>query len=289
MFLTTVGGVFDVYVSAADIVAREDPNDMSYWISLKPGAEAELLLEAKRTAFTDAERRFFDGSYSLAPLEDKIRAYGHSLLLEKKRRDQLGIAESGGNHHTQQLALELPDDLTRDYSTFTVQQLRERCRERGLPVSGVKASLLERVEADVRSQVKEIEEEASSLTETTRRDGNGGGGVIEALPQIPQRHGWPPMVPEDVARHLEDLVVEFLRASGGKASSRNVGRFLAANKSSDGQAPSALQELKASYGSLVNFVQERSEVFEKSDDLADLEGKFAFSVKLLSKDSAATK
>jgi len=241
-FLGMVGHMFSI----DDSSSNDDPDDNSFWIELQPNAEAELSLEAKQTVFTDAEKHFFDQTYSLQHLEDRNRAYGHTLLLlrqEQHRQDEpmrRQLLHSGRP--------ELPEDLARDYSTCTVAQLKERCRERGLPVSGVKAELLERVELDKKEQIEAFESRS--------RD------------SAPLDHGWPPMVPEETIRHLEDLVVEYVKVRGGNANSRDVGRYLAANTSSAGSSreakTSALQELKSNYGSLANFVQLRPEVLVRT-------------------------
>jgi hypothetical protein len=54
-----------------------------------------------------------------------------------------------------------------------------------------------------------------------------------------------------------DLVFEYVRVSGGKAGSASVGRYLVANH--------ALQEVKASYGSLSAFADHYSDTFELFD------------------------
>ena len=50
-------------------------------------------------------------------------------------------------------------------------------------------------------------------------------------------------------------MAEYLHASGGQANSRNVGRYLAANKGSSGRGTTALSELKERYGSLNTFIK----------------------------------
>jgi hypothetical protein len=63
-----------------------------------------------------------------------------------------------------------------------------------------------------------------------------------------------------------------LLAKGGTASSRDIGRYLQANKSSSGRPPptdSALKELKREYGGLSRFVDCYSELFSRDDDAGD--------------------
>jgi len=287
-FVQAMGNIF--YIDDS-VINKDDPTDMSYWIGLRPGADGELLQEAKqqRTKFTAAEKAFFDDSYTLAPLEDKARSYGYSLLVRQQYQLQRNnVSSSYQHHHLQQL----PDDLTRDYSACTVAQLKERCKERGLPVSGVKSALLERIETDVKEQIEELE-----MAINNSRDGKEIESYAAAQSQQPD---WAPPVSEATAGYLEDLVVEYLRARGGKASSRDVGRYLAANRvplpdatggssathsNSSFSPSSALQELKTHYGSLQNFIACRPERIEKSSSVeAGRDGNYGFEVTLKDED-----
>ena len=139
----------------------------------------------------------------------------------------------------------------------TVKELKERCRERGLPVSGVKAVLLERVQTDVQEQVAKLEEQWLSSPSSAN-----GSPVAESSSQNTQ--------------YLKDLVHEYVHARGGSASSRDVGRYLAANKASQGRQ-SALAELKDGFGSLANFVYQHSDAFSKRDEDSDT---YAFQIGL---------
>ena len=121
-----------------------------------------------------------------------------------------------------------------DYSTKTVTELRELCRGKGLKVSGKKSELVERLEG---ASEDDSSEDDSSF------------------------------------RYLEDLILEYLHASGGKSSSRGVGRYFTANKPSphctkdNPSIKTALHELKQQYGSLRQFVglSEKVEEEEGSD------------------------
>ncbi len=114
-----------------------------------------------------------------------------------------------------------------DLSGLTVSELKEICRQKELKVSGKKSDLLERIRAS---------------NQTTN------------LPS--------PSVGEDQVKsldYLEGLLLEYLHASGGKSSSRDVGRYLTANKASSAMSKilntkSALTELKHFFGSLRQFV-----------------------------------
>ena len=113
-------------------------------------------------------------------------------------------------------------------------------------------------------------------------------------------------VPSPISDHLADLVEEYLRASGGTAGSRDVGRYLSANAAfasaptisssslsggagidSDGhgrrQRPhgTALSELKQSYGTLANFLICRRDKFVKMKEESTTEGRsYGFPVRL---------
>jgi hypothetical protein len=172
----------------------------------------------------------------------------------------------------------LPDDLTRDYSKFTVPQLKDRCRERGLSVSGTKAVLLERV-------LKDVEEQIEALQATTPLSRQGTQHVYSNQ-----------LVPAEAIDYLIDLVVEYLHANGGQANSRKVGLYLSANKSSlsngggngshQNQKLSALQELKIFYRSLRSFVLSFPDTFElaesspSDDGTEEDDSPFSFSIML---------
>jgi hypothetical protein len=89
--------------------------------------------------------------------------------------------------------------------------------------------------------------------------------------------------PQDVSSYLQGLIMEYLTASGGQAGSRDVGRYLAANKSSTGDPRvSALQELKAHFASIAQFVQIHSQAFERDYPSVDsATGNFEFNISLV--------
>ena len=140
-----------------------------------------------------------------------------------------------------------------DFSKYTVAMLKERCRERGLSTSGLKADLVERVKRDAEEKVVEA--------------GTGSS-------------------PDGLTTDLIGLVTEYLHASGGTASSRDIGRYLAANmreQPGSAKAVSANAALKAAFGSLNNFVATFNDLFEMDTDFVDgseREGQFAFRVSL---------
>ena len=109
-----------------------------------------------------------------------------------------------------------PNDAPRvDLSQKTVVELRDILRNNNLPVSGRKADLIERLN-------KFYSEERESVNN-----------------------------PQSLDENVIDLIKDYLHASGGSTGSRNVGRYLSANKI-DGT--SALAYLKNSHGSLASFL-----------------------------------
>jgi len=223
--------------------------DFEFWLGLDENADSLLKALAKKTNFTEAERGFLQ-DYLTAGNED---------------------AESSTKE-----PLELPSDLTVDYSSYKVTELKERCRERGLPVSGTKAVLLERVQADVQNETKRLEEEHE---EKIRRK-----GTIRPVPtarlnfqpsfQMELERYDTDSVDPAVKEHIVGLIKEYLQASGGRAGSRDVGRYLAANKPLDtDKYVSALQELKKHYGSFVTFLMSNNDTFSRGKQYLTPEGK----------------
>jgi uncharacterized LabA/DUF88 family protein len=227
---------------------KEDKTDVSYWVALSEDADEKLMMEAKRTKFSPAEKVFFE-KYSLAPLQNKETFYGRTLLQGVDGADPAVVSYL--ENEDGELNVDLPEYLTRDYSKFTVQELKQVCREHGLPVSGVKAALLERLETFVEEQVALFQQEQGEKKRIRRSEKQ----------QVPSL-----LVDEELTKYLQDLVIEYLHAKGGQASSRDVGRYLAANKSSTGATNlSALKELKSAYVSLNIFVNSFPDIFSVVD------------------------
>jgi NYN domain/SAP domain len=241
------GGLYQFLTVAGCYVLERDPDerDCSHWIELTRDANDKLMRKAALTKFTVAEKEFFE-QYSLAPLlQDRQRAYKHTLLqmadLAPPVSDEDDLDCTLNN--TEEILL--PESLTCDYSSHTVKELKDSCREFGLPVTGVKTVLLERVKQFVEEQV------AKSKLEGIKRN-NRLSSDVKVIHT--------PVVDDHVSTYLKDLVAEYLQANGGIASSRQVGRYLAANKSSF-QTSSALKELKLTYGNLNAFVNSLPDSF----------------------------
>jgi hypothetical protein len=212
---------------------KEDSSDNSYFVSLNPDADTN----ARPPFWSGPEQEFFR-QYTTDILEEqRLKAYHHSLMANHSPMRNMEI-------HPHEKRSKLPEDLTRDYSVLTVNDLKARCRERNLPVSGVKAQLLERIKQDNEKQI-------ARLAEEKRRDRSP-----------------PPRSSSVVSSfdYLHDLVVEYVKARGGEATSRDVGRYLAANRGSKAKfgayddGMTALQELKERFGSLLSFVAVQSDL-----------------------------
>ncbi|CAB9498636.1 expressed unknown protein [Seminavis robusta] len=263
-------------------------SDRSYWVRLRSDADMTLMRAAKADELSDIEKEFFD-SYSLEPLEDKKESYFHSLLLQRKLQSSenknpnfnpyepdfkpdvnhhFQATNGDANNHQQEAQeeeLELPEELTQDFSTLTVAKLKDFCRGNGLKVSGTKAELLERIQefVDVRVEELEKEHEEKLLQQQQSRQ------VVMDNPQDPM-NGSEPVAQDGDIGYLEALVIEFAKASGGKANSRELGRYLSANRASPKRMQlsnnqirvSALQELKENHGSIKGFVANKPSLFE---------------------------
>lgn len=172
--------------------------------------------------------------------------------------------------------MEIPEELKRDFSKLKVVELKEECRERGLPVSGTKAVLIERIQADVDEQIAELQRQHNAKARIRRPQmpGRINGDVSGRPPSRPQPVA---NVPAETEQYLEGLVREYLKASGGQAGSRDIGRYLATNADSgqgrngasmlgQGGRITALSELKGLYGGLKAFILSRQDSFEKVDE-----------------------
>jgi hypothetical protein len=264
-----------------DSFQQIDKDDKSYWVCCKPSVKEKLLQEARKTTLSKDEKAFFR-QYSTALLKDRRTAYHHTIQLIPGA-DSMQVNDQSHVDNESKASIEngngnfvLPEELSIDYSKCTVTQLKARCRDRGLPVVGLKAELLERVLNDVQNEIAKLKEERCATAITSTETTVSGGA---------QSQSWltgftPPE--ESVATHLKGLVIEYIKARGGSASSRDVGRYLAANQSSKGSNSSALQELKTAYGGLAYFLNLNSNTFGRTDcDADDKNSKYAFQITLL--------
>ena len=241
---------------------RNDAADRAFWVTLQPYAEQYLLKEAKQAKFTKQEIVFFD-TYSLAKLEDKEDAYPSSwAMLEDPKNSGGEMFRTNVNaapHGREEGMSDIQPSVvvsTVDYSQFTVVKLKEICRDRGLAVSGTKAAIMERIEQDIALGLKVAGEKRVESLRSSR-----GGDVMLHLqePQLPDS-------PE--SRFFIMHMKEYLTASGGEASSRDVGRYLAAApgmRGRGGGSSSALTELKETFNSLRLFVDRNVVHFYRAD------------------------
>lgn len=240
--------------------------DKTFWISLTGNAEESLLAEARQARFTDMEKAFFD-TYSLDQLDDPERAYELSIMELSKMRPAAVAHFNAGVRNGFTNAVEAPTPQNfppkQDYSTYTVVRLKEFCRERNLATSGVKAGLIERLENDDERQ----RQLSSSIAATDHRR---SAGEVPASP---------------VTEYAITLVKEYIQASGGSASSRDIGRYLNANISYAARqhggigSSTALTELKGLYGSLARFINTHDDIFDRTSAV-DTDGNYEFQVRV---------
>ena len=218
----------------------------AFKISLYDEDSGASIIGEQMTKLNEAQRKTLASYLQLIP-QDKQTAYYFTY--------QGAGRESKREFVPGTELVEVPPELREDYSTYTVPRLKERCRERGLPTNGLKADLLERVQKDAEEQIK-------SFQDTSRS----------------HRAGY--------RKYFVDLVQEYLHASGGSASSRDIGRYLAVNKFQFPGSPekmSANVAMKKMFGGLTAFVLEHENLFEIDFDFVDgegREGKYAFRVSL---------
>ena len=77
-------------------------------------------------------------------------------------------------------------------------------------------------------------------------------------------------IDSNISDHIEALIKEYLKARGGIASSRDIGRYLAANtglahsgnmKTNNDRRLTALQQMKENYGSLASYISSKADIF----------------------------
>lgn len=213
--------------------------------------------EAKISHFSAVEKDFFD-DYSIADLIDE-NSYFHSRST---------LAAQNSDDESEIIApFLIPEELKRDFTNCKVAELKEECRARGLPVSGTKAVLLERIEGDVEEQILELRRQHTAKTRLKGQRPQVSGMIERGARPVSQS------ISSEAESYLEGLVKEYLKASGGHASSRDIGRYLAANAGSmvhddlpELDRMTALSELKSLYGGLNSFITNRQDSFEKFDD-----------------------
>jgi hypothetical protein len=248
-----------------------------------------------KTEFAPSEKNFLKKYWANEiPLTPEEYTYSHHI---SRSNDKLASRETPAISFTDEAGKKVeqsPNAVKVDYSTLTVAVLKDMCRERKLAVTGKKADLIERL----RTLIEESETESKTETEhsptvyptasgkVNRRGTAFGDSRLRARRPPPATVGeYNPLV----SSYLEGLIKEFVIASGGKATSNNIGRYLNASNpsghslSKGGQTvSSALTELKESYGSLASFIKLKDDIFETSalSENGDTPSTFSFAIKL---------
>mmetsp|Transcript_20386 Transcript_20386/g.36623 ORF Transcript_20386/g.36623 Transcript_20386/m.36623 type:complete len:355 (-) Transcript_20386:54-1118(-) len=295
--------LFDVKFPEAGAIRGR--GEFGFWVRAKGDSDETLLNEFKRTQFFTKEEKQFLESYMKGKYIEND-SYKHTATtanhIDVGNSD--AAEEPGGDHE-----LNSSDGIASpalDYSQLTVVRLKEICREKGLPVSGKKDVLVDRLDHDRKIECEVIQKQRRETSMRSHRtakktsratvmatrsvsspaDSAQSGNIYsQALPQMDASRYRSPRASasEDpiVGAHLEALVEEYLTASGGTAGSRDIGRYLAANGDSQKGNRSALTELKESYGSLLTFIMSRDKMFSMLDKKPGYGGDKGFPIKLL--------
>lgn len=221
----------EAYIVAHD-AQKEDSN---FWISLSSDGDRRINELAREAKLSVAEKAFFS-SYSTDVLEKaKAEIYTRSLVQGTSYDDSESTMLSGASMPSFVYPASFvaagtiaEPTISRYDESSTKVDLKEACRDLDLKVSGTKAELLERL--------REYENQSPGHTA-------GSGG---------------PVMDDDA--FLVATIVEFLRANGGRVGSRNMGRYLAANRGR--HAKTALLDLKQKYGTLNSFLGNYPNKFE---------------------------
>jgi hypothetical protein len=241
------GGLYQfLVVSDLFELTQSDQDSRAFWVALRSDYKEKMTAEAEKTNFNDFETKFF---------ENYRANFGKT-----ERRELLDVLESTTDTRRSQVQEE--GHQKPNFEKCTVPQLKNYCRIHKLKVSGTKGELLERI----------LEHEKALVSDST---------------QSPPGHPTEDSNEEESAEvYISNLIREYIQVKGGKASSRDVGRYLGANKCSphrrrnETKWVSALQELKDHYGSLNAFVKESSLFYIDRSDSRQATDK-AFTVSLM--------
>jgi hypothetical protein len=240
------GGLFqflivsEIYQVESDSRGRQRRGP--FWVSLKQDGGGSGKFIAKDLAdekLSDDELNFLNGLDQL-PEEPREKTYHCTINDADPNPEEITGGRGALTKDPLEAESDSMDEGLEDFSIRTVPELREICRKKGLAVSGRKAELVERIQS----------------YDTGQREKNGTKKGIS------------------VERRLENIILEYLRAKGGAASSRRVAQYLAANSASKerqevmgqiGRKVTALAELKEIYGSLNAFVEKSPHFYERRD------------------------
>ncbi|KAL7579745.1 hypothetical protein ACA910_021887 [Epithemia clementina (nom. ined.)] len=271
-------GGLSIFLAHSSVFETEDDfggKNLAYWVKLVPYAEQIIVESSKKVEFSADEEEFFETYDARNLMEDYKTAYYYTLLGLEEFSD-INPSSSApttafpmGTVVTTSAALSTTSTTEKDLSAYTVAQLKELCRERDLPTTGLKAQLVQRVMEDV-----EKEKQLSRLKQPA-------ASHAQAPQHFPSPVPPKPAVDPKVESYLQGIVKEYLRARGGQASSRDIGRYLVANKASDVRHNTASVELKVHYNNLSFFISCYPDVFSNEGNIFDDEqGPMGFLVKL---------
>ena len=301
-FLMRMSHVFDV-----SEVEREGPKNFNYWISKNERYSGQQgLTEEDTSMLSPIEKHFLQDfrSGKIGEVNDKSFEFTRERYFgaEKEKKEE---PEPPQNENQDE----------ENFSSWTVVKLKERCRERDLPVSGKKAVLVERILSDIEKEkvrnasngydcvdpnaTKHVQDlvkyyltekggfaSVNTLAEFLISN-NNPSQAENALNEVLKKFGDIPTFLDnaDFVRlsedgqvvmlekrrdnfadasssiYLENMIKEYLKASGGVSELRNIGRYLQANKcmnfSEESPVKTALQQLKVEFGSLKNFLMNK--------------------------------
>ena len=122
--------------------------------------------EAKKTKFSDEEKSFLENYRSGVierGAEEDIYYYTTELI---ENEGSPNISNDNFNGFESQ-PIQKQEKEAIDYSSWTVVRLKDLCRDKGLPVSGTKSVLIERIqnaeEEDSTASSKEINRDRKSV------------------------------------------------------------------------------------------------------------------------------
>lgn len=229
------GGLYQFLILSKIYVVISDPRRAvkSFWVALL-GGENALKFQDQEGNINEDEKEFLTNYEQWMPF-DNYKEYEFTITQSSPPPQPNTVSFTPGN----------TDDLEThassiDYNALTVPELKEICREKGLKISAKKKiELVQRIEEHMKSEKSQPKNTPAELSSE---------------------------------EYLKSLVLEYVQASGGQASSRDVGRYLSANKASPKRRQenrrdspiSALAELKEIYGSLNSFVKERDDFYSIS-------------------------
>ena len=306
--------LFDVtFPEARTIGSRKD--EYGFYISVKGESDETLLDEFKRTQYFTKEEKEFLETYERG-MNIRGDSYTHSEMTGAANGAVPNAPRYNRNSEGADDSLESQQTDAANLSRLTVVRLREICKERGLPVSGKKNEIIDRIESasrrhpgpnDIEQRQRTVDPRSTYLA--TRQAANrsakrprttvsvssrprqssdmqsvGNNPYASTLPQLDamsrsRYKGNAQAVDPAVRDHLTSLISEYLTASGGVAGSRDIGRYLAANSASEGQR-SALTELKESSGGLLSFLLSNDQSFAVLDNKLGFGGEHGFKVAL---------